>query len=111
MQNVKILKIWLSRVVQDFKPNIFVNFFEFGWEIANPHHWKCNSISYKKPSNFHNLSFFIDGKYSMVDTRHAYEVNEKRKTPFGLGMKEKQIVKYAHTTRIYTKSKKENPLR
>jgi len=47
----------------------------------------------------------------MVDTRHAYEVNEKRKTPFGLGMKEKQIVKYAHTTHIYTKSKKENPLR
>jgi len=36
-----------------------------------------------------NLSFFIYGKYSMVDTRHAYEVNEKRKTPFGLGMKEK----------------------
>ncbi len=45
----------------------------------------------------------------MVDTRHAYEVNEKRKTPFGLGMKEKQIVKYAHPMGIYIKSKKENP--
>jgi hypothetical protein len=61
--------------------------------------------------NLKNLLFFIDGKYSVVDTKHAYEVNEKRKTPFGLGMKEKQIVKYAHTMRIYTKSKKENPLR
>ncbi len=45
----------------------------------------------------------------MVDTRHAYEVNEKGKTPFGLGMKEKQIVKYAHPMGIYIKSKKENP--
>jgi hypothetical protein len=59
--------------------------------------------------NLINLSFFIDGKYSMVDTRHAYEVNEKGKTPFGLGMKEKQIVKYAHPMGIYIKSKKENP--
>lgn len=45
----------------------------------------------------------------MVETRHAYEVNEKRKTPFGLGMKEKQIVKYAHPMGIHTKLKKENP--
>jgi len=29
--------------------------------------------------NLINLLFFIDGKYSVVDTRHAYEVNEKRK--------------------------------
>jgi hypothetical protein len=36
---------------------------------------------------------------------------KKEKTPFGLGMKEKQIVKYAHPMGIYTKSKKENPLR
>jgi hypothetical protein len=59
--------------------------------------------------NLINLSFFIFGKYSMVDTRHAYEMNEERKTPFGLGMKVKQIVKYAHPMGIYTKSKKENP--
>lgn len=79
MQNVKNLKIWLSRVVGDFKAEYFCKKFEFGWEMANPHDWKCNSISYEKPSNLINLLFFIDGKYSMVDTRHAYEVNEKRK--------------------------------
>jgi hypothetical protein len=34
---------------------------------------------------------------------------KKEKTPFGLGMKEKRIVEYAHPIGIYTKSKKENP--
>ncbi len=43
VQNVKILKIWLSRVVGDFKLNGFVKNIEFGWEMANPHPWKSNS--------------------------------------------------------------------
>jgi hypothetical protein len=34
---------------------------------------------------------------------------KKEKTPFGLGMKEKQIVKHAHPMGIYTKLKKGNP--
>jgi len=59
MYSIKILKIWLGQIVKDFKLNILTKKnIEFGWDLKNPHHWKCNYIIYDQPLKFPNFGKF-----------------------------------------------------